>query len=131
MNEPNPGPQDTPGSVVPLAKVVIELSGGVVSGLFVVKSSLWKHTTPTPVGKKLLDPAQSSAANALPAHVVNASTHAAHCSVPLYIADLLVDWVRGLATRSNATDTTSSLPHDDPIEHMPHQPVGYSPASAL
>src|SRR6185312_5146101 len=40
-------PASNPGSGVPSENVVIELFAGVVSEFLVVKSSLWKHTTPT------------------------------------------------------------------------------------
>src|SRR5947207_15942481 len=40
-------PASNPGSGVPSANVVIELFAGVVTGLFVHRSSLWKHRTPT------------------------------------------------------------------------------------
>src|SRR5207253_11130187 len=40
-------PASNPGSGVPSANVVIELFAGVVTELFVRRSSLWKHRTPT------------------------------------------------------------------------------------
>src|SRR2546423_14349779 len=57
-------PPSNPGRGVPSANVAIELFAGVVSGLWVVRSSLWKHTTPTAFpAKAAWIPAQVGMAN--------------------------------------------------------------------
>src|SRR5487761_2349604 len=87
VNEPKPAAN--PGSVVPSANVVIELSGGVGTGLTVRRSSLWKQETPVAFpARNVSTLAQSSAAKALPAHVINASTPAARSNIAFLMQHL-------------------------------------------
>src|SRR5437588_5673724 len=76
---------DTPGSVVPSANVVMELFAGVVNGLLVRRSSLWKQSTPTALPTRNCSSAgQPGAASAASGHGITAS--AAHSRIKRFAA---------------------------------------------